>query len=1161
MPASKKLLVHLLLILSGTAALVYQVIWVRVLQYSFGNTDLAVSTVLAVFMGGLALGSFLGGRYAERFGRPILVYGALELTIALYALGVTPLLYHMDFVFGLVGVDAGVWTLTLVRFLAASVLLIVPTVCMGATLPVLTVPLVEIERTGEGVGMLYFVNTLGAVVGAALAGFVLVRFLGLDGSLYLAVTFGGLVFAGALVLQRTLPRILEGKGAFGDPERSDEAGGGEEARGAVSSDERAAMASALAARAGLDVVPPRTGFVLIMVGAGMCGYISLVNEVVWTRMLGFLLDGTVYGFSALLASFLLGIALGSLIITPFIDRSRDLWGLFAVVQLLAGMGCVLTIMGIPMVPALADAVIGSGTAVTGGFAWKVLIVFVIILLPCLFFGAAFPICVTIASHYRGVVSSSMGSVYAANTVGCILGSISGGIVLLQITKDLNTILVLMVFLTLLLSISAGCASTVLQVKRLVGGLIRGRSVIYERGLGLVVLPLAVLILVGAAWPDVKIYRLVSTRYAVEDYDRSLGFKVARASGQVEKMVFKAQGRVTVVTVHRLNDGGLRLRNNGLNEAYHGTSDPRYAEVIFYLGVLPYMLHPKPERALQIGLGGGGTAECLTKTDLKKITVVELEKEVVNASRFIYKTFGVKHPYDDPRVTARVDDGRNALLRSARARPHYFDIIVSQPSHAWLSGVASLYTKEHFGIVRKNLRKGGIFCQWINLFRMDEVGMNALMASFTLAFPSVHVFQVDTNSLLLVGGDERLVLDPAIVERHLKEKRLKAQAEMFSIDAFHLFRRYLFGTKTARALARGARPNSDRFPVIEMRLPWVLHNDTVDIKKVLKREKHKWGVRPDLFVRSKGWRRFLKGMAEDLIAEYDSDKWPLKRVQSFVDRAAKLLPNQGLMVRARLAQLSGDTRLAERLYRRAAKGGRDDALYQLGSVYLTLERYREAAEICGKSYEKTKRADARLCAAEAYYRQGRMTDARAILERMVEKKEHEEVPAAQKWLGIVDYREGRLVQAKKRLTEYFRLDSGDDEAPYYLGLLAAAAGDHNKAREHFGAAVSNAQGLADAASNMGKRYAKGDHQASAVTRFREALRKQKSLAAAYKWIAAALRRWGRYGEMHKTMEMFGKHDPNGASAYRIEFKDSANLTERLGTVLYSYRQELSKTVDF
>lgn len=1151
MSPSKKLLVHLLLILSGTASLVYQVIWVRVLQYSFGNTDLAVSTVLAVFMGGLALGSFLGGRYAERFKKPILVYGALELIIALYALGITPLLYHMDFVYGLVGVDAGLWTLTVVRFLAATVLLIIPTMCMGATLPVLTVPLVEIERTGEGVGMLYFVNTLGAVVGAALAGFLLVRFLGLDWSLYVAVVFGVLVFFGALVLQRTLPNLLTAKKSSREKEKSD---GAEDA---TAEDERVPTATVLAARAGLDVLPPRTGFILIMFGAGMCGYISLVNEVVWTRMLGFLLDGTVYGFSALLASFLLGIALGSLIITPFIDRSRDLWGLFAVVQLLAGLGCVLTILGIPLVPALADAVIGSGTAVTGGFAWKVLIVFVIILLPCLFFGAAFPICVTIASHYRGVVSSSMGSVYAANTVGSILGSISGGIVLLHLTKDLNTILVMMVFLSLMLSISAGCASTVLQVKRYAGGLIRGRSSLYERGLGLVAFPLAVLILVGVAWPDVKIYRLVSTRYAVEDYDRSLGFKVARADKQVEKMVFKAQGRVTVVTLHRLSDGGLRLRNNGLNEAYHGTTDPRYAEVIFYLGVLPYMLHPKPERALQIGLGGGGTAECLTKTDLKKITVVELEEEVVNASRFIYKAFKVKHPYDDPRVTAQVDDGRNALLRKARAQPHYFDIIVSQPSHAWLSGVASLYTKEHFGIVRKNLRKGGIFCQWINLFRMDEVGMKALMASFTHAFPKVHVFQVDTNSLLLLGGDEHLKLDPAIVQRHLKEKRLKAQAEMFSIDAYHLFRRYLFGTRVARALAKGARPNSDRFPVIEMRLPWVLHNDTVDIKKVLKRDKHQWGVQPDLFVRSKGWRKFLKGMAEDLIAEYDSDKWTLKRVQSFVDSAAKLLPKRGLMLRARLAQISGDTGLSERLYLRAAKGGQDEALFLLGSIYLTLERYSEAAESCGRSYEKTKRADARLCAAEAYYRLGRLVDARAILERMVKAKEHEEVPAVQKWLGVLDYRQGRFAQARKRLAEYFRLDSGDDVAPYYLGLLAATAGEHNKARAHFGSAVNNAQSLADAESNMGKRYAKGDHQASAVTRFRAAVRKQTNLAVAYKWMATALRRWGRYAEMQKTLKMFGKHDPNGASSYRIEFKDSASLVERLGTVLYSYRKDLSK----
>ncbi|MFH2005637.1 MAG: fused MFS/spermidine synthase [bacterium] len=1153
MSASKRILVHLLLILSGTASLIYEVLWVRVLQYSFGNTDLAVSTVLAVFMGGLALGAYVGGRIAERFERPVLVYGVLELIIALYALAVTPALYHMDFIYGLVGVDAGTGTLTLMRLATATVLLIIPTVCMGATLPVLTVPLVRLERTGEGVGLLYFVNTLGAVVGSALAGFVLIRFLGLNGSLYVGVVFGILVFFVALLLQRTVPGAVAARATSAD-------GDGDAAAAEAKAEAQAAeakQAAALSAHAGLDVLSPDVGGYLVLFAAGMCGYISLVNEVVWTRMLGFLLDGTVYGFSALLASFLMGIALGSLLISPFIDQSRDLWGLFGKVQILAAVGCVLTILMIPMVPSLADAFIGSGTAVEGGFALKVFIVFLIVLVPCLFFGAAFPICVTIASHYGGAVSSSMGSVYAANTVGSILGSISGGMILLSLTHDLNTILVLMVFLSLLLALSAGCASTVAQVKRAVTGPPGERLAIWRKGLGLVAMPMALLVVVGVVWPDVNIYRLVCTRYAVEDYDRSLGFKVARAEKQVEKMVFQAQGRVTVVTVHRLNDGGLRLRNNGLNEAYHGTSDPRYAEVIFYLGVLPYLLHPKPERALQIGLGGGGTAECLTKTDLKKLTVVELEKEVVTASRYIYKTLLGKgrHPFDDPRVESRVDDGRNALLRAARARPNHYDIIVSQPSHAWLSGVASLYTREHFGVVRRNLRKGGIFCQWINLFRMDEEGLRALMAAFTGAFPSVHVFQVDTNSLLLIGGDERLKLDPDTVKRHLKEKRLKSQAEMFSIDVYSVFRTYLFGKKTADALAKGHRPNSDRYPIIEMRLPWVLHNNTVDIRKLLKREKLAWGVSPEIFHKGKGWKRFLRGMAEDLIGEYDTDKWPLPRVRRFVDRAARELGTEGLMLQARLAQIEGATDRAEKLYLGAAAAGKHDALFMLGSIYLTLERYREAVKLCGQAYEKTKRADAHLCAAEGYYHRGELLEARTVLEAMLLRKEHDFAPAAQKWLGIIDYRQGRFELARKRLLAYLRLDSSDDEAPYYLGLLEAARGNHTKARERFAAAVANSRSLAEAASGQGKRYAKLNHQASAVTRFRAALRRQLDLTAAYKWMASALRRWGRYAEMDRTLELLGKHDSASASTFRMEFQTSASLSERLGTVLHSHRKKL------
>ncbi len=1131
---------YLLFILSGVAGLIYQVIWVRVLQYSFGNTDLAVSTVIAVYMGGLALGAWLAGRHAWRFRRPILVYGLLELAVAIYAVGVTPFLYRMDFLYGLVGANAGITTLTVLRFVAATVLLFVPTVCMGATLPVLTKPLVSMERTGEGVGLLYFVNTLGAVLGSALAGFALIRFLGLQSSLYVGACIGVTVMLGAFLLQRGLPQS--------EVERPPK-------KVRLEPDEEARQASFVM---GLDVVSPRAGFTLILIAAAMCGYISLVNEVVWTRMLGFLLDGTVYGFSALLASFLMGIALGSLFISPFIDASRDLWGLFAKIQFMAALGCIFTILTIPLVPALVDAFIGTGTGVEGGFALKVAIVFFIILVPTLFFGAAFPVCVTIAARYRGLVASSMGTVYASNTVGSILGSISGGILLLALVRDLNTILVSMVFLSLLLALSAGTLSTWNHVRR-IGAKQRGaRTMAWQKGLGLVAGPLVVMMLVGVLKPNVQIYRLVCARYAVEDYDRSLGFKVAKSEAAVDRIVWKAQGRVTVVTVHRLADGGLRLRNNGLNEAYHGTSEPRYAQVIWYLGVLPYLLHPKPERALQIGLGGGGTAECLTKTDLKEITVVELEPEVVNASRWIYrKLLGPgKHPSDDKRVKILTDDGRNALLRFSRSRPHHFDMIVSQPSHAWLSGVASLYTEEHFAIVRKNLRKGGIFCQWINLFRMDQVGLEALLKAFAEAFPRVAIFQVDSNSLLLVGGDDQLKLDPAVVRRHLKEPVLHKEAELFSIDEYAVFRHYLFGRKTALALAGDQRANSDKYPIIEMRLPWVLHNDTVNIKRLLRRRKLPWGITPALFHRGEGFKKFLRGMTEDLITEFDTEKFPLKRAQAFVDEAAPMLGAEGWMLKGRLARLAGDVVTAGKAYRKAAAGGLPSALFQLGSLDLTLERFEEAAKLCGTAYEKTQRADAHLCVAEARYRQGRFPEAAALLEAMFVRKEEDEAPGAHKWLGMLHYRHGRFKEARRELEAFVKVDAADDEAPYYLGLLAAARGDHYQARQYFATAVANARSLAENASATGKRYAKRGHELSAVAQFRQAVRRQRDLGEAYKWMAAALRRWARFGEMKRTLDTLEKQDPTDGSTFRATFRNTANLSERLGEALTAYRADLA-----
>jgi spermidine synthase len=306
MSPAKRLLVHILLILSGTASLVYEIIWTRVLQYTFGNTDLAVTTVLAVFMGGLALGGWLGGKYAARLRRPVLAYGVLEIVIALYAVTVTPLLYRLDFLYAIAGADPSAGLMMGLRFLVCALLLIVPTVCMGATLPILTVPLVKLDRAGEGVGLLYFVNTLGAVFGSAAAGFLLIRFFGLATSLYFAAGMGTLVLLGAVALDRVL-----------GPRSPDVAPPGEAETAPVAAEASPPLGS-------LAVLSPGAGAATIMFMAGFCGFISLVNEVVWTRMLGFLLDGTVYGFAALLSSFLMGIALGSLFISPFIDGSRDL---------------------------------------------------------------------------------------------------------------------------------------------------------------------------------------------------------------------------------------------------------------------------------------------------------------------------------------------------------------------------------------------------------------------------------------------------------------------------------------------------------------------------------------------------------------------------------------------------------------------------------------------------------------------------------------------------------------------------------------------------------------------------------------------------------------------------------------------------------------------
>ena len=674
-------LVLLCFFLSGFAALLYQTAWAREFEFVLGTSEIAIVCVLAAYMGGLALGSALAGRLVNRVRRPVLVYGLLELGIALSALAVPS------------GIRAATWALTawmggqpappdmasvsgaLFYVLVAFAVLVVPTGLMGATLPLLARHAVRREEEiGTHVGALYATNTAGAVAGAVATGFVLLPQLGLRSTVYVGALANVLVFAVAALLAR--------------------------------------RAGALAAPAADARAPSWAPFHWVLPLILLSGVASFTYEVLWTRLLGHLVGGTIQGFATMLGSFLAGIVIGSAIASR-LARRRERAGIgFALCQLGTAAMSLAAFLGMELLPTLALQ-LGAGRA--GSLGDNALIAALVLLPSSLCIGATFPFAVRLAARSEHEAGSASARVYAWNTVGSITGALASGFVLLPALHFSGTLAFAM---ALNLALALATAALVRPVAKV--------------AMGLAAAGLAALAVVRPETP-----------WSVLRHSAMPGTQT-KWQGDI---AFYAVGRSsTVLLIEQWN--AWRLTNNGLPESLLTRSSlaPGGLEPSRWLGLLPVLLRPEISSALVVGLGGGLTVESIPRT-VEQITVVELEDEVVRAHEWLAERRPVD-PLADPRVRVVVNDARGALeLTDAR-----FGAIISQPSHPWTAGASHLYTREFFQLARERLEPGGVFVQWIGLAFVDEAMLRSMVATLNEAFPYVAVFRPSLSAVLFAASD-------------------------------------------------------------------------------------------------------------------------------------------------------------------------------------------------------------------------------------------------------------------------------------------------------------------------------------------------------------------------------------------------------------------------
>jgi spermidine synthase len=730
----------LCLVLSGISGLVYEVAWVRSLELIFGATSFAVATVLASFMGGLAAGSWLSGRHAGRLAplHPLGVYAAIEGLIGLLALIIPSLFRSLVPVYQWAGRLAGdsFAAHSLFRFLLCVAVLLVPTALMGATLPIVSrfACSPAAGPAGEGarrVGLLYAINTSGAVLGCAAAGFLLLPVIGLLGTQRVAVAVNLAAAAGALVLAARAPRFRCGGDAWT---------GGEASVGSVTptAGSRAPRVGPAAPAPG----PAAPARVSLLIGAyALSGAVALLYEVGWSRFLVLVLGSTTYSYTIMLATFLLGLALGAGLGSRLLRASADPVLPVALCQLLVGVTTFLGLFVAGELPFLYQVLHHRlHPAPAGLLLIQLALSSAVMILPTLGLGAMFPLTIGGLGLTGDRAQPLVARAYAWNTAGAIAGSLLAGFLLVPAIGSRNTLM-------------AGVAVNALIA---LAGLVAARSADLTRGrrTALVTLITAFLLNLLVATPAWRAEVMSSGMFRYADrfagLDRAAFYdRLRRSHGDI---LFFEEGLTCSVTVFRTTQS-LSLLVNGkpdasvppdlVDPAGPGRPVPLGDLPTQVLaGNLPLLAAPRADDVLVIGLGSGVTLGSVLNHPVRRVDCLELEPAVVRASRFFDAHSGA--PLRDPRVRLVVNDARNDLL----VRDAAYDVIISEPSNPWIPGAAGLFTRDFFRIARARLRPEGIFCQWIQLYELWPEDFRAIMRGFLEAFPAAQVYRVGPDAIVL-----------------------------------------------------------------------------------------------------------------------------------------------------------------------------------------------------------------------------------------------------------------------------------------------------------------------------------------------------------------------------------------------------------------------------
>lgn len=1083
-------------LLSGFCSLLYEVIWMRTLALVLGHTLFSTSLVLAVFMGGLALGSFLFGRWTERWLRPstcLRVYALLELGIGLWAFALMESRSWLDSLLVRFARAMSPGALALTKAVASAALLLPPTMLMGGTLPVLSAFFGRgrFEQLGGEIGRWYAVNTLGAALGSFSSGFLLIPALGLRRSQALASAVNILIAVIAFTSARAFSSATPSRVAA-PPSRT---------------------------------TPPRSSWPLVPIFF-LSGFVVLLYEVAYTRVLALLLGPTVYAFSLMLTTFILGLAFGSRLLASWSDR----WGeradgqtrlatRLAVLYVLIGLSVAATLPILNRLPLVISEIVHAHADHYARLqALQGVIIAGLLIVPTTLSGATFPLLVKLYVQEERTIGGDVGRALAANTSGAVSGALLTGFLLVPHIGTERTF-----WIGIILNAGIGLALFLqLPVRR-------------SLRLGLATSIIGIFSFILAFLPRWDVERLSAGLYKYAPYYADVDTDILAHRGD---LLFYREGATATVAVRRVgNEHQLSL--DGKVDASDGGADMLTQKLLAHL---PLLLSERPQRVCVIGLGSGVTAGAALTHPVERVDIVEISPEVMRAARFFEH---VNHRVlDSPRARVILDDARSYLLFTRES----YDIIISEPSNPWMAGMGALFTREFFHLMRARVTERGLVAQWFHSYNMPLRDLKTLLRTFHSVFPHAFLWALTENDLLLIGAkDPTFDLDLERIERNFHRAQVKEDLRRLEIvDLYALLSLYVMHDDDLGRFAQGAPLHTDDHPILEFSSPRAMHAQT---------------SRPNLHA----------------LLEFPRTL-PLPRA---VQQAQHRATWESFQSKGRMYERAESFAEAFREYRRALEQNprAREALEGLRRVARTREERAEA----GALYERLVRddpqnLDARLALAAWYEQEQRYEDCSALLrdpfeERVRRRSGSRGMPpptahdllvferyaaclagahalttletTCQRWLqtdpknsvalfhlALIRFQQGERAEALRLARRSVEADPHHFQARTLLAMLHAEMGETTHARALFEDITRTHSEQALAFYNYGLFLLNIGQFREAREQFFKALERDPGHVESYLGLAEAFWRSGHKREAHTWARRVLRRDPNNPLARKI-----------------------------